>query len=169
LSDFDEMSCRARPPSGSVTPARIRLPRTSTSSSGPPPRSPTKPSGRCMPEITPSAEYFASRLPDKTSILVPQMRSASAMNARPACARLAAFAAAKETAGAGFFKRFSTAGQAWIGHEIFVRIEGFLAGQRLYARRGAVRQELPALLVVLEIRHHDLVEHLLVHRRIEHR
>src|SRR6202158_4232052 len=58
---------------------------------------------------------------------------------------------------------------AWIGHEIFVGIERLLAGCGLYARRGAVRQELPALLVVLEIGHHDLVEHLLVHGRIEHR
>src|SRR5260370_27198599 len=36
-----------------------------------------------MPEVTPSAEYLASRLPDSTSILVRQMRSASAMNTRP--------------------------------------------------------------------------------------
>src|SRR5919108_3160836 len=78
-------------------------------------------------------------------------------------ARLGALAPAYEAAGGRFFKRFSTAGQAWIGHEIFMGIEGFLAGCGLYARRGAVRQELPALLIVLEIRHHDLIEHLLVH------
>src|SRR6266568_4714360 len=89
---------------------------------------------------------------------------------RAACPRrLGALAPADEAARGRVFKRFSTAGQAWIGHEIFVRIERLLAGRGLYARRGAVRQELPALLVVLEIRHHDLVEHLLVHGRIEHR
>ena len=36
-----------------------------------------------MPEITPSADNSASRRPDSTSILVPQMRCASAMKARP--------------------------------------------------------------------------------------
>src|SRR5205809_4380311 len=89
---------------------------------------------------------------------------------RAACrARLGALAPANEAAGGGIFERFSTAGQAWIGHEIFVSIEGFLARRRLYARRGAIRQEFPALLIVLGIGDHDLVEHLLVHRRIEHR
>src|SRR5207248_196653 len=89
---------------------------------------------------------------------------------RAACpARLGALAPANEAAGGRVFKRFSTAGQAWIGHEIFMSIERLLAGCGLYARRGAVRQELPALLIVLEICHHDLVEHLLVHGRIEHR
>src|ERR1700730_13744897 len=93
-------------------------------------------------------------------------------SSRPGAAsptRLGALAPADEAAGGRFFKRFSTAGQAWIRHEIFVRIEGLLARCGLYARRGAIRQELPALLVILEIGHHDLVEHLLVHRRIEHR
>src|SRR6266702_7387296 len=89
---------------------------------------------------------------------------------RAACpARLGALAPANEAAGGRVFKRFSTAGQAWIGHEIFMGIERLLAGCSLYARRCAVRQELPALLVVLEIGDHDLVEHLLVHGRIEHR
>src|SRR6266852_2816758 len=87
----------------------------------------------------------------------------------PCPARLGALAPANEAAGGRVFKRFSTAGQAWIGHEIFMGIERLLTGCGLYARRGAVRQELPALLVVLEIGHHDLVEHLLVHGRIEHR
>ena len=36
-----------------------------------------------MPEVTPSAEYLASRLPESTSILARQMPSASAMNERP--------------------------------------------------------------------------------------
>src|SRR5947209_6885681 len=87
----------------------------------------------------------------------------------PYPARLGALAPANEAARGRVFKRFSTAGQAWIGHEIFMGIERLLTGCGLYARRGAVRQELPALLIVLEIGHHDLVEHLLVHGRIEHR
>src|SRR5215831_6337016 len=82
--------------------------------------------------------------------------------------RLGALAPASEAAGGRVFKGFSTTGQAWVRHEIFVGIERLLAGCGLYARRGAVRQELPALLIVLEIGHHDLVEHLLVHGRIEH-
>src|SRR5689334_19957582 len=74
--------------------------------------------------------------------------------------------AARE-AGRRFFERLATAGETRIGHEIFMRIEGFLTRRGLYARRTAVRQEPPALLVVLEIGDHDLVEHLLVHRRIQ--
>jgi len=48
-------------------------------------------------------------------------------------------------------------------------VEEFLARGRLYARGTAVGQELPTLLVVLEIRHHDLAEDLLVHGNIEDR
>jgi len=48
-------------------------------------------------------------------------------------------------------------------------VEEFLARGRLYARGTAVGQELPTLLVVLEIRHHDLAEDLLVHGGIEDR
>src|SRR3984957_13784207 len=48
-------------------------------------------------------------------------------------------------------------------------VEFFLAGRRFDAARRTVRQQLPALLVVLEIGHHDLVEHLLVYGRIEDR
>src|SRR5205085_1932076 len=114
-----------------------------------------------MPEITPSAEYLASRLPESTSISVRQICSASAMNARggPRSRRpgarsrlppLGALALANEAAGEGVFKRFSTARQAWIGHEILVRIERLLAGHRLYAGRSAIRQEFPTLLIVLE-------------------
>src|SRR6185312_2696083 len=77
--------------------------------------------------------------------------------------------AAEEAARRGFFERLATARQARIGHEIFVGVEGFLARRRLYARGGAVRQERPALLAVLEIRHHDLPEHLFVHGGIEDR
>ena len=46
LIDFAETSCSARPPSGSVMPVCTLWPWTSESSSEPPPRSPTRPSGR---------------------------------------------------------------------------------------------------------------------------
>src|SRR5947207_271146 len=81
---------------------------------------------------------------------------------------LGALALANEAAGEGVFKRFSTARQAWIGHEILVRIERLLAGHRLYAGRSAIRQEFPTLLIVLEIGDHDLIKDLGVHRWIEH-
>src|SRR5690242_8792240 len=74
-----------------------------------------------------------------------------------------------EAAGRVFFERFATAREARIGHEVFVGVERFLARRRLYARRGPVRQDLPALLIVLEIGHHDLPQHLLVHRGVEDR
>src|ERR1700736_3969157 len=83
--------------------------------------------------------------------------------------RLSAVTLADEAARRRFLEGFATAGQARIGHEILVGIERLLAGGGLYAHRGAVRQELPALLVVLEVGDHDLTEHLLVHRRIEDR
>src|SRR6266478_4138389 len=90
--------------------------------------------------------------------------------AQPARAdRLRAAALTNEAAGRGIFERFATARQARIGHEVLVGVERFLARGRLYAHRGAIGQELPALLVVVEVRHHDLVEHLLVDRRIENR
>ena len=41
------------------------------------------PSGLWMPEMTPSADSFASRGPDRISILAPQMRSALAMKSGP--------------------------------------------------------------------------------------
>ena len=41
------------------------------------------PSGLWKPDTTPSAASSASRLPDSTSILTPQMRSASATKALP--------------------------------------------------------------------------------------
>src|SRR5215467_11501390 len=83
--------------------------------------------------------------------------------------RLSAVTLADEAARRRFLERFATAGQARIGHEILVGIERFLAGGGLYAHRGAVWQELPTLLVVLEIGDHDLAEDLLVHGRIEDR
>src|SRR5664279_6071061 len=68
-----------------------------------------------------------------------------------------------------FLERFATARQTRICHEILVGVERFLARRGLYARGTAVRQELPTLLVILEVRGHDLAEHLLVHGRIENR
>src|SRR5262245_387202 len=84
-------------------------------------------------------------------------------------ARSGALALPGEASGGGLFKRFSTARQTRIGHEVLVRIEGLLARRRLYARRGPIRQDLPGLLVILEIGDHDLVQNLLVHGRIENR
>src|SRR6185437_1334690 len=81
-------------------------------------------------------------------------------------ARLRTFGEADEAARRRFFERLPTAGQTRIGHEILVSIERLLARSRLYARGTAVRQELPALLIVLEVRHHDLVQHLFMHGRI---
>src|ERR1700687_5777159 len=75
--------------------------------------------------------------------------------------------AAYKAARRRFLERFPTARQARICHKIFMGVEGFLARCGLYARRAAIRQEFPALLVILEIRDHDLAEHLLVHGRIE--
>src|SRR5215475_11549851 len=77
--------------------------------------------------------------------------------------------AAYKAARRRFLERFSTARQTRIGHEILVGVEGFFARGRLYARGTAVRQELPALFVVLEIRDHNLTENLFVHRGIENR
>src|ERR1700690_1174478 len=84
--------------------------------------------------------------------------------------RLRAFdEAAYKAAGRRFLERFATARQTRICNEILVGVERFLARRGLYARGTAVRQELPALLVILEVCGHDLAEHLLVHGRIENR
>src|SRR3972149_2562109 len=92
---------------------------------------------------------------------------ANEVSARP---RLRAFdEATDETARRRLFERFATARQARIGHEILVGVERLFARRGLYARGTAIRQELPALLVVLEIRHHDLAEHLLMHGGVENR
>src|SRR5437773_11577458 len=76
---------------------------------------------------------------------------------------LSAFAAPRKAAGRGLFERFATAREARIGHEVLVGVEGLFAQRRLDTHRGAVRQEVPALLVVLQISHHDLIVHLLMH------
>src|SRR4051794_6403239 len=88
---------------------------------------------------------------------------------RPAADLRSAFKPAEKAARRGFFERFATARQTRIGHEIFVGVEWLLARRRVYARRTAVRQETPALLVVHEIRHHDLTQNLLVHGGVEDR
>src|SRR3982750_3934718 len=67
---------------------------------------------------------------------------------------------ARKAAGRGFFERFSTARETRIGHEVFVGVEWLFARRGLDTHGGAVGQEIPALLIVLEIRQHDLVEHL---------
>src|SRR5664279_2529024 len=82
--------------------------------------------------------------------------------------RLRAFdEAAYKTARRRFLERFPTARQTRICHEILVGVERFLARGGLYARGTPVRQELPALFVILEVCHHDLAKNLLVHGRIE--
>src|SRR5260221_460634 len=84
--------------------------------------------------------------------------------------RLRAFdEAAYKAARRRFLERFSTARQTRIRHEILVGVEGFLARGGLYARGTAIRQDLPALLIILEIRDHNLAEDLLMNRRIENR
>src|SRR5476649_2558102 len=86
------------------------------------------------------------------------------------CADLRAFdEAAEETARRRFLERFTTARQTRIGHEILMGVEGFLARRGLYARGTAIRQDLPALLIILEIRGHNLAENLLVHGGVENR
>src|SRR3954467_12574042 len=83
--------------------------------------------------------------------------------------RLRPVETAYEAARRRVIERFAPTRQARIGHEIFVGVERLLALGCFYAIRGAVGQKFPALLIVLEVRHHDLIEHLLVHGRIEDR
>src|SRR5262245_7152995 len=86
--------------------------------------------------------------------------------ASPLLARLGALTRTRETAGRRFLERFATTRQAWIGHEVLVGVERFLAPGRLYPIRAAVGQEFPALFIVFQVGNHDLVEHLLMHRRV---
>src|SRR5471032_1122830 len=76
---------------------------------------------------------------------------------------------ANETAWGRFFEGFSTAGQTRVGHEVFLGIERLLTVRGLNTDRRPIRQELPTLLVILEVCGHDLVEELFMHRRIENR
>src|ERR1044072_5337394 len=82
---------------------------------------------------------------------------------------LSALAAARKAAGRGLFERFATARKTRIGHEVLGGGERLFARRGLDTHRGAVRQEVPALLVILQICHHDLVQYLLVYRCVENR
>src|SRR4051812_48802379 len=64
---------------------------------------------------------------------------------------------------------FSTARQAGVGHEILMGIERLLARRDDHVVRTAVREHPPALLVVGEVGNHDLIDDLLVDRRVEDR
>src|SRR5712672_1408007 len=83
--------------------------------------------------------------------------------------RLASLKPTDEAARRRIFERFATTRKTRIGHKIFVGIEGLLPLRGFYAIRGAIGQKFPALFIVLEMRHHDLLKHLLVHGRIENR
>src|SRR6202011_140745 len=83
--------------------------------------------------------------------------------------------AAESSAGAGALakglgrvglKRFSTSGQARIGHEVLMRVEGRLALLGDDPLRAPVGRHQPALLVVRKVGDHDLVENLVMHGRI---
>src|SRR5262249_55330328 len=83
--------------------------------------------------------------------------------------RLSAVEAAYKATRGGVFDRFSTSRQARIFYEIILGGEGFLALRRFYSIWGAVGQKFPALFIILEVGDHDLIEHLLVHGRVEDR
>src|SRR5262245_30223546 len=59
----------------------------------------------------------------------------------------------------------SASRETGIRHEVLMGIEGLLARGRAHALGGAVTEDAPALLVVLQIRNHDLIQDLLVHGR----
>src|SRR5690349_10875607 len=56
-------------------------------------------------------------------------------------------------------ERTPASGERRVGHEVAMGIEGTVVRPRRDAQRRAVRFDFPALLVVLEIGDHDLVEH----------
>src|SRR5512138_2087951 len=257
FSEREARSASVRPPRGNVWPTSMLLPRISANSSEPPPRSPAMPSGSWILAIIPSAASRASRLPDRTSIGVRQIFSASRMKFGPSFAsrtadvaitltsptsitsqsarkRLsapralvtasafslplvltsrprphstfslkigvglreipsyttrrtefepmsttamglpsgrrpgAAFASGSvrspdETARRRIFERFATTRKTWICHEVAMGVERLLALDRDYAGAAAIGQDPPALLIILQIRDHDLVENLLMH------
>ncbi len=84
LSDLLVMSCKARPPSGSVRPWRTREPdaRRSVRANRRRDRRRCRPACGCRTRRR-ARVSCASRLPEMTSILAPQIRSALAMKARP--------------------------------------------------------------------------------------
>jgi hypothetical protein len=59
-----------------------------------------------------------------------------------------------------------TAREAGVGHKKLMRVERFML--RLKTLVGPIREHMPALLVVAQIRHHDLIQHLFVHGGIVH-
>ncbi len=81
--DRFEASIKARPPSGKVTPLPKVSSSTSISSSEPPPRSPTIPSGLWIADTTPSAESSASRRPERSLISFRIAASAAERKAGP--------------------------------------------------------------------------------------
>src|SRR5215467_12325956 len=58
-------------------------------------------------------------------------------------------------------------GKAGIGHEISVCREGFFISRNALVSAG--RRQTPALQRIAQVRHHDLVKHLAVHRRVFNR
>src|ERR1700724_4791269 len=82
---------------------------------------------------------------------------------------LAAIQPFKEGFRTRMFEGFSTAGQTGVGHEVGMRIERLFVFRRFYARARTVRQDAVALLIIDQIRDHDLIEDLLMHGRIANR
>src|SRR5499433_4135690 len=80
--------------------------------------------------------------------------------------RLPTIRPSRQAASRRGLQRLAAARQAWIGHEVLVRVERLLAVGGLDTRGRTVGQERPALFVVLEVGDHDLLEHLLVYGRI---
>src|SRR5262245_65856645 len=76
--------------------------------------------------------------------------------------RLPTIRPSRQAAGRGSFERLAAARQAWIGHEVLVRVERLLAVGGLDTRGRAVGQERPARFVVLEVGDRDLVVQLIV-------
>src|SRR6516164_2868190 len=64
-------------------------------------------------------------------------------------------------------ERFAAPGQAGIGHEISVCRERFFISRDALVSAG--RRQIPALQRIAEVRHHDLVKHLAVHRWVFNR
>src|SRR6476661_3760317 len=64
------------------------------------------------------------------------------------------------------FERGATPREARIGHEIILCAERLLTLTYPDSLRASIRSDAPALHIILEVRDHDLVEDLLVHRRV---
>src|SRR5262245_47138853 len=100
-----------------------------------------------------------------TATAGPALRDGCARRARRNCtslgSRLLTFRTAREPPRRGFFERLATARQTWIRHEVLVQIERLVAFRGLHTCRRTIRQQLPALLIVLQVGDHDLVQNLL--------